>query len=75
MQKSRKSSLSEGKLDFSSSSNAQVCIVCSESQILKTVLFSWWFYFREFCESDLAKISTSTHMSINSNENIRKSQN
>ena len=35
-------------------------------------LFSWWFYFREFCESVLAKISISIYMAIYNNENILK---
>ena len=40
-----------------------------EVVILYTWLFLQWFYFHEFCESDLVKISMSIFYS---NENIRK---
>ena len=31
---------------------------------LTNLLLYTWFYFHEFCESDLAKISTSIHVSL-----------
>ena len=50
--------------------------------VLYTWLFSRWFYFREFLESDLANFVSQgsrkfplQYMSIYSNENIRKLQN